>query len=63
MSPSTREGIFLKEISKLDTSAHRFCNILRKLIENYAEVVFVVAVQIHMESKKDQQITQQMVQQ
>ena len=35
----TREGIFLKENTKLGTAAHRFCNSLQKLIENYAEVV------------------------
>ena len=35
----TREGIFLKENVKLGISAHRFCNFIQKLIENYAEVV------------------------
>ena len=30
----SREGIFSKEISKLGTVAHRFCNSLQKLIEN-----------------------------
>lgn len=39
VSLSTREGIFLKENAKLGTAAHRFCNSLQKLIENYAEVV------------------------
>ena len=35
----TREVIFLKKNAKLGTTAHRFCNSLQKLIENYAEMV------------------------
>ena len=35
----TREGIFLKENSKLGTAVHRLCNCLQKLFESYVEMV------------------------
>ena len=35
----SREGIYLKENSKLGNAAHGFCNSLQKLIENYSEIM------------------------